>query len=61
MAFNILIINEKSFTAFNLRFKGFLFIPVIFQAASLLAALTHPGHIVIYAPGDSFPCRRDAT
>ncbi|WP_167405304.1 hypothetical protein [Photorhabdus bodei] len=38
-----------------------LFIPVIFQAASLLAALTHPGHIVIYAPGDSFPCRRDAT
>ncbi|NDL01513.1 hypothetical protein GPY23_22145 [Photorhabdus bodei] len=36
-------------------------IPVIFQAASLLAALTHPGHIVIYAPGDSFPCRRDAT
>ncbi|AWK41219.1 hypothetical protein GPY51_23985 [Photorhabdus laumondii subsp. laumondii] len=40
---------------------GFEFIPVIFQAASLLAALTHPGHIVIYAPGDSFPCRRDAT
>ncbi|RAW82500.1 hypothetical protein [Photorhabdus laumondii] len=40
---------------------GFEFIPVIFQAASLLAALSHPGHIVIYAPGDSFPCRRDAT
>ncbi|TDB54517.1 hypothetical protein C5468_04965 [Photorhabdus luminescens subsp. mexicana] len=36
-------------------------IPVIFQAASLLAALTHPGHIVIYAPGDSLLCRRDAT
>ncbi|OWO82312.1 hypothetical protein B5C26_12045 [Photorhabdus luminescens] len=36
-------------------------IPVIFQVASLLAALTHPGHIVIYAPGDSFPCRRDAS
>ncbi|TDB45681.1 hypothetical protein C5468_20155 [Photorhabdus luminescens subsp. mexicana] len=35
-------------------------IPVIFQVASLLAALTHPGHIVIYAPGDSLPCRRDA-
>ncbi|RAX10071.1 hypothetical protein CKY10_09040 [Photorhabdus sp. HUG-39] len=34
-------------------------IPVIFQVASLLAALTHPGHIVIYAPGDSLPCRRD--
>ncbi|CAQ82955.1 conserved hypothetical protein [Photorhabdus asymbiotica] len=27
----------------------------------MLAALTHPGHIVIYAPGDSFPCRRAAT
>ncbi|RAX13062.1 hypothetical protein CKY02_08705 [Photorhabdus bodei] len=35
------------------------YIPVIFQVASLLAALAHPGHIVIYAPGDSFPCRRD--
>ncbi|WP_339374734.1 hypothetical protein [Photorhabdus australis] len=34
-------------------------IPVIFQVASLLAALTHPGHIVIYAPGDSLPCRLD--
>ncbi|TDB55988.1 hypothetical protein C5468_01880 [Photorhabdus luminescens subsp. mexicana] len=38
-----------------------LIIPVIFQVASLLAALTHPSHIVIYAPGDSFPCRRDAS
>ncbi|WP_339426099.1 hypothetical protein [Photorhabdus heterorhabditis] len=42
----------------------------------MLAALTHPGHmvlydmviydmviyeIVIYAPGDSFPCLRDAS
>ncbi|MCW7548815.1 hypothetical protein OO184_12950 [Photorhabdus sp. APURE] len=36
-------------------------IPVIFQVASLLAALTHPGHIVLYAPGDSLPCRRDAS
>ncbi|WP_302051714.1 hypothetical protein [Photorhabdus heterorhabditis] len=42
----------------------------------MLAALTHPGHsviydiviygiviygIVIYAPGDSLPCRRDAS
>ncbi|MCT8341321.1 hypothetical protein LG003_00130 [Photorhabdus kleinii] len=41
-------------------------IAVIFQVASLLAALTYPGHsghsghIVIYAPGDSLPCRRDA-
>ncbi|RAX13681.1 hypothetical protein [Photorhabdus bodei] len=37
------------------------FIPVILQVVSLLAALTHPGHIVIYAPGDSLPCRRDAS
>ncbi|NHB96144.1 hypothetical protein C5470_06740 [Photorhabdus stackebrandtii] len=36
-------------------------IPVIFQVASLLAALAHPGHIVSYAPGDSLPCRRDAS
>ncbi|MBS9442539.1 hypothetical protein [Photorhabdus heterorhabditis] len=36
-------------------------IPVIFQVASLLAALTHPGHRVISAPGDSLPCRRDAS
>ncbi len=38
-------------------------IAVIFQVASLLAALTYPGHsghIVIYAPGDSLPCCRDA-
>ncbi|WP_339374762.1 hypothetical protein [Photorhabdus australis] len=35
------------------------FIPVIFQVASLLATLT-PGHIVIYAPGDAFTCRRPA-
>ncbi|WP_339374873.1 hypothetical protein [Photorhabdus australis] len=35
------------------------YIPVIFQVASLLAALTHPGHIVSYAPGDSLPCHRD--
>ncbi|MEK9498462.1 hypothetical protein V2H77_18735 [Photorhabdus sp. P32] len=40
---------------------AFVYIPVIFQVASLLAALTHPGHIVIYAPGDSLPCRRDAS
>ncbi|WP_323835865.1 hypothetical protein [Photorhabdus africana] len=37
------------------------YIPVIFQVAALLAALTHPGHIVIYASGDSLPCRRDAS
>ncbi|NDL18566.1 MULTISPECIES: hypothetical protein [Photorhabdus] len=48
------------------RWKGSLghdsvSIPVIFQVASLLAALTHPGHVVIYAPGDSLPCRRDAS
>ncbi|OCQ54050.1 hypothetical protein Ppb6_00775 [Photorhabdus australis subsp. thailandensis] len=36
-------------------------IPVIFQVASLLAALTHPSHRVIYAPGDSLLGRRDAS
>ncbi|MBS9437210.1 hypothetical protein EAE91_08480 [Photorhabdus noenieputensis] len=36
-------------------------ISVIFQVASLLAAFTHPSHIVIYDPGDSLPCRRDAS
>ncbi len=38
---------------------GFEFIPVIFQVASLLAALAHPGYIVTYAPGDSLSGRRD--
>ncbi|AXG41551.1 hypothetical protein PluDJC_04070 [Photorhabdus laumondii subsp. laumondii] len=37
------------------------YILVIFQVASLLAALSHPSHIVRYAPGDSRPCRRDAS
>ncbi|MEK9496571.1 hypothetical protein V2H77_08945 [Photorhabdus sp. P32] len=36
-------------------------LPVIFQVASLLAALAHPSHIVRYAPGDSLLCRRDAS
>ncbi|NRN30209.1 hypothetical protein [Photorhabdus heterorhabditis] len=38
-----------------------LSIPFIFQAAALLAAFTYPSHIVIYAPGDAFTCRRTAT
>ncbi|NRN28311.1 hypothetical protein [Photorhabdus heterorhabditis] len=41
--------------------KSIGYIPVIFQVACLLAALTHPGHRVIYAPGDSLPCRRDTS
>ncbi|CAQ82449.1 conserved hypothetical protein [Photorhabdus asymbiotica] len=36
-------------------------IPFILQVAALLAAFTHPSHIVIYAPGDSFTCRCAAT
>ncbi|RAW94320.1 hypothetical protein CKY04_19705 [Photorhabdus sp. S8-52] len=53
-------IIDTSTNPFNLNLlKGF--IPVLFQVASLLAALTHPGHIVLYAPGDSLPCRRDAS
>ncbi len=45
------------------RVCGFIIwnIPVILQVASLLAALTHPSHIVIYAPGEAFSCRRTAT
>ncbi|WP_302051707.1 hypothetical protein [Photorhabdus heterorhabditis] len=39
-----------------MKFLGY--IPVIFQVAALLAALTHPGHRVIYAPGDAFIYRR---
>ncbi len=37
------------------------YIPVIFQVASLLVALTYPGHIVIYAPRDLLPCRCDVS
>ncbi|NRN28403.1 hypothetical protein [Photorhabdus heterorhabditis] len=50
----------------EISYSRVLHIPVIFQVVSLLAALTHLGHIVIYdiviyAPGDSLPCRRDAS
>ncbi|ECI2452901.1 hypothetical protein AHT95_13010 [Salmonella enterica subsp. enterica] len=34
---------------------------VILRAASLLAALQNPSHIVIYAPGDFLAYRRDAS
>ncbi|RAX09662.1 hypothetical protein CKY10_10875 [Photorhabdus sp. HUG-39] len=57
-------LNQEQFTYIyedSLHFLYGRYIPVIFQVASLLAALTHPGHIVIYAPGDSLPCRRDAS
>ncbi|NDK93698.1 hypothetical protein [Photorhabdus sp. S14-60] len=47
------------FTTTSYNISAHHTLPVIFQVASLLAALTHPGHIVIYAPGDSLPCRRD--
>ena len=36
------------------------FIHVVLQAASLLAAFICPGHIVNYASGDPFICRREA-
>ncbi|WP_339374936.1 hypothetical protein [Photorhabdus australis] len=39
--------------------KIIIVIPVTFQVAFLLAAFTYPSHLVIYAPGDAFPCRRD--
>ncbi|ARI68016.1 hypothetical protein D7A28_12200 [Salmonella enterica] len=36
-------------------------IPVILQAACALAFLAHPSHELMYVPGDSLPCRLDAT
>ncbi|RKS57176.1 hypothetical protein BDD30_3817 [Photorhabdus asymbiotica] len=54
--------GEQDFLFFILfRISYPLFIPFILQVAALLAAFTHPSHIVIYAPGDSFTCRRAAT
>ncbi len=52
---------DSNFDAIFIRFKDNGYIPVIFQVASLLAALAHPGHIVTYAPGDSLACRRDVS
>ncbi|AXG42592.1 hypothetical protein CKY12_20445 [Photorhabdus sp. S12-55] len=52
-------IQYVMFTTTSYNISAHHTLPVIFQVASLLAALTHPGHIVIYAPGDSLPCRRD--
>ncbi len=62
MDINIFIHQKENQYRLSLRENQcIVFIPVIFQVASLLAALTHPGHIVSYAPGDSLPCRRDAS
>ncbi|MBS9435143.1 hypothetical protein EAE92_22090 [Photorhabdus hainanensis] len=55
-----ILIMVQSLMLFLFYYKS-PYIPVIFQVASLLAALAHPGHIVLYAPGDSLPCRRDAS
>jgi len=41
--------------------QPFTDIHFILHAASALAAFRNPGHIVIYAPGDFFSCRLDAT
>ncbi|WP_270189587.1 hypothetical protein, partial [Klebsiella variicola] len=32
-------------------------IRVIIQAADALAAFVHPGHVLVYAPGDLLTCR----
>ncbi|NHB95854.1 hypothetical protein C5470_05215 [Photorhabdus stackebrandtii] len=58
-----ILLQEVSWIYYHYKnsFKKIITIPVIFQVASLLAALAHPGHIVRYAPGDSLPCRRDAS
>ncbi|QXF33219.1 hypothetical protein CE143_08700 [Photorhabdus luminescens] len=47
--------NECVGGIFTMARRKMTSMPVIFQIVSLLAALTHPGHIVIYAPRDSFP------
>ncbi|CAQ82410.1 hypothetical transmembrane protein [Photorhabdus asymbiotica] len=52
--------NAKTLTQLN-KYKLLIYIPFILQVAALLAAFTHPSHRVIYAPGDSFTCRRAAT
>ncbi len=52
--------GESYLLAFDLM-SDYLNIHFVFQVASLLAALVHPSHIVIYAPGDLLPCRRDAS
>ncbi|ECT9227583.1 hypothetical protein CF523_21140 [Salmonella enterica subsp. enterica serovar Derby] len=36
-------------------------IPVTFQATCALTLLSYPSHEPMYAPGDLFPCRLDAT
>ncbi|NDO81766.1 hypothetical protein CJP72_13635 [Citrobacter sp. NCU1] len=36
-------------------------IPFVFRATGSLAALTHPSHIVGYAPGDVLACRLPVT
>ena len=33
----------------------------VLQVASALAALTHPSHVLMYAPGGALPCRLDPT
>ncbi|PHM70716.1 hypothetical protein Xkoz_01474 [Xenorhabdus kozodoii] len=51
--------HSRWFANGNLKLDWY--IPVVFQVAALLAALIHPSHRVIYAPGGSFPCRRAAS
>ncbi|MBS9443460.1 hypothetical protein EAE89_17745 [Photorhabdus heterorhabditis] len=55
----LIIFIPRFFNPYRRSVFIYRYIPVIFQVASLLAALSHPGHIVIYALGDSLPCRRD--
>ena len=47
--------NEKILEARPNNFR------VMLHAADALAALVHPSHIVIYAPGASLTCRLPAT
>ncbi|RAX10251.1 hypothetical protein CKY10_08470 [Photorhabdus sp. HUG-39] len=60
MPYLLYLLSETQYP-YNYFLWSSIIIPVIFQVASLLAALAHPGHIVTYAPGDSLPCRRDTS
>ncbi|POT62508.1 hypothetical protein C3428_11130 [Citrobacter braakii] len=50
-----------SLTRFHRRDYPDLYIPVILQAACVLAFLAHPSHVLMYAPGDSLRRRLPAT
>ncbi|WP_158537761.1 MULTISPECIES: hypothetical protein [unclassified Photorhabdus] len=50
MTTNIALDNGYLYSCLNSLYRDVMYTRYL-QVASLLAALTHPGHIVIYAPG----------